>query len=469
MPSTESPPTETRPPTVDTGIAQGAPSTGARPSSFRPPNPALEAAKQRMFGKFGYKSPTPAPTTAPTRKPEPVQVEPAKPEPPKPDERKTEGDRRTVSGPDSEGTSGRSPEDLEKSQPGTTPPEAGVSTSEEGDKPNQEGSLPAKEKKTSPWRVIDDYKKTTSELKAKVETYEKEIASLKSSKPAEVPKDIQDRLTAAEAKVKEYEDDIRFSNYQRHPEFIEKYQKPYFAAFAKATAELSEVAVTDPNTGATRPATAEDMQMLLSLPLGKAREVADQMFGAFANDAMAHRRDIKAAFDAQKMALEDAKKNGAAREKQWRDQQETQQRQTREVIENTWSAARRESTTDPTHGKYFTPVEGDQKGNAALAKGLEFADKVFKLNPLEPGISNEERADRVKRHAAAYYRQAAYPRMKQWIEERDTRIAELEKQLDEFGASEPAQVGEKAKTTTPSNGQPAFFDRFKERLRKNAR
>lgn len=396
------------------------------------------------------------------RKPEPVQAEP-EPEPPKPDDTKEErvadDHSKSVDQKNGDQMAGQDPEGRNMDDTGTT--EKGGETPEPS---------PKKEKKLSPWRVIDDYKKTTAELKAKVEGYEKEIATLKTAKPAEIPKEFQERLTAAEAKVKEYEDTLRFENYQKHPEFIEKYQKPYYAAMAKATAELSEVPVTDPNTGTTRAATADDMLMLLSLPLGKAREVADSMFGAFANDAMAHRRDIKAAFDAQKVALEDAKKNGAEREKQWREQQETQQRQVREVIDNTWSSARREATTDPKHSKYFTPIEGDQKGNSALAKGLEFADKAFKLNPMEPGISNEERADRVNRHVALQFRAAAYPRMRQWLEERDARIAELEKQLDEYSESEPGQAGSTTKPV-PAPAKPGdnFFSSFADKLKKKAR
>lgn len=450
MPETIAPPT-TSTSAPDTGIAHGAPSTGAAPSSFRPPNPAFEASKARMMERWGQKPPA-------------REAQPDKTERPKPDETTQQGTRDATAKPSDQGSPGGDGQDIKTE---------GEQTDSKGNgevNPGTVESVEKKEKKSSPWRVIDDYKKTTAELTAKVEAYEKEISTLKSAKPAEVPKEIQDRLTTAEAKVKEYEDEIRFNNYQKHPEFIEKYQKPYYAAMAKATAELSEVAVTDPNTGATRAATAEDMVMLLSLPLGKAREVADQMFGAFANDAMAHRRDIKAAFDAQKTALEDARKNGESREKQWREQQEAERKQVSDIISNTWSAARREATTDPKHGKYFTPVEGDQKGNAALAKGLEFSDKAFKLNPMEPGISKEEREDRVKRHAAMLYRSAAYPRMRQWIEERDARIAELEKQLDEYSESEPGQSGGTSKPA-PAAAAPGsnFFSGFAEKLRKKAR
>lgn len=449
MPAPAAPPTTTPPEThaTDTGVAHGAPSTGAAPSSFRPPNPAFEASKARLMERWGQKPAAKVEPAKPTETPTPPKTEP-KPAEPKP--LQVEQD---------------SPETTEAIEPSPS----SAPSDEPSSKPAEIGE-PAKPKKLSPWRVIDDYKKTTAELKAKVEGYEKEISTLKAAKPAEVPKEVQERLAAAEAKVKEYEDELRFTNYQKHPEFVEKYQKPYYAAMAKATAELSEVPVTDPNTGAVRAATADDMVMLLSLPLGKAREVADQMFGSFANDAMAHRRDIKQAFDAQKTALDEAKKNGAAWEQQRQEQQSAQQREVTEHVSGVWSAARREATTDPKHGKYFTPVEGDQKGNAALAKGLEFADKAFKLNPMEPGISKEEREDRVKRHAAMHYRAAAYPRMRQWLEERDARIAELEKALDEYAGSEPGQAGGTTKPTpAPASAGSNFYEGFAEKLRKRAR
>lgn len=444
-------------PAADTQVSQGAPATGARPSSFRPPNPALEAAKERMFGKFGYKSPTPAPT----RKAEPVTEKPAKLEPTKSDE------------PAKQDVPGQHPESGDPKASGELAREGAEGLQADdapGSKESEDKGLeaPAKEKKVSVYRLLDDYKKTTAELRTKIEGYEKEISTLKSSKPPEIPKEVQEELTAARAKIKEYEDDIRFSNYQKHPEYIEKYWKPYEAEFSKTMHKLEGIPVNLPD-GTTRPIDTKDIMGLLMMTAAEAEKKANESFGEYGGTVIRRVEKLQDLFDAQREALDDAKKNGAAREKQWREQMETQQKEVREVIENTWSAARREATTDPKHGKYFTPIEGDQKGNAALAKGLEFADKVFKLNPMEPGISKEERQDRVKRHAAAFYRQAAYPRMRQWLEERDAEIAELKKEREEWLASEPAQVGEKTKPTAATKGQPNFFDGFREKLRKNAR
>lgn len=331
-------------------------------------------------------------------------------------------------------------------------------------------TAPKKEKKVSPWRIIDDYKKTTSELKAKLETYEKELGALKSGKPtAEVPKEIQDRLTAAEKRVQEYEDELRFTNYQKHPEFVEKYQKPYDAAWARAVSELSEVSVTDPATGTARPAQASDMLTLLNLPLGKARELANQVFGELADDAMAHRKEIKSLFDAQQAALAEAKTKGVERQKQLQAQQETERAEMGKFINDTWSAANREATTDAKYGKYFLPVEGDQEGNATLAKGFDLVDKAFKEDPREPGISQEERAARIRRHVAMRNRAAAFGRLRRWVEQRDAKIAELQDALDEYAKSEPGQAGGTSKTPQTPSVPANPFARFEERLQKRAR
>lgn len=60
--------------------------------------------------------------------------------------------------------------------------------------------------------------------------------------------------------------------------------------------------------------------------------------------------------------------------------------------------------------------------------------------------------------------------MRQWLEERDARIAELEKQLDEYAESEPGQAGGAGKPTqaAPKPGE-NFYSAFGEKLRKKAR
>lgn len=456
MPATAEPPAATETTTqAQDGIAQGAPSTGARPSSFRPPNPAFEAVAKRMSSRLESKAVTadgkPASRLTPA-KPDPASTE-APATIPKPDESES-GTAQENAGTDTDAGNGEPKQDQTKTEEGkeTQAPEA------------------RKEKKVSPWRLVDDYKKTNSELKARLETYEKELGELKGTKPAaEVPKDVTERLSKAEARVKELEDDLRFTDYQRHPEFVTKYQKPYNDAWKLATSELSEVAITDPNTGAQRPATAEDMLALVNLPLGQAREYANKLFGEFADDAMGHRKEIKRLFDAQQNALKEARENGATHAKQVQEQTQAQRQQVDKAIKDTWESAKREVVTHEKHSLYLNPVEGDQKGNAALAKGIEFADKAFSANPRDPSLSSEQRKEVVRMHAALMYRAAAYPRMRQWIEERDARIKELQERLDGYAESEPGQAAGTSTSTASENGKPSNpFIRFQQRLEKRA-
>lgn len=459
MPATiDQPATVTATPTApDTGIAHGAPSTGAAPSNFRPPNPAFDKVTQRLSERLSKKS-VPAPVSS---KPSETPASAAKETPPAVKPTETPASATDAAATDTTAT------------PTTDDVAAPETETATADKPATEtpASADAKPaKKVSPWRLVDEYKKTTTELRTRAESLERELTELKAGKAtAAPPKELTDRLDAAERKVREYEDHLRFVDYQRHPEFVEKYQRPYEAAWQRATSELAEVAVTDPATGAVRGATAEDMLALVNLPLGKAREYANQIFGDFADDAMAHRKEIKGLADTQKAALEEAKSKGLERQKAMETQTAAQQAELAKSITEAWSAANREAVTDEKYGKFFAPVEGDQDGNASLAKGFELVDKAFREDPRDPAISAEERAARVKRHAAMRNRAAAFGRMRKWIEQRDARIKELEERLDAYAESEPTTGANTAKPAEKAAAPVDAYARLEAKLRGRAR
>lgn len=440
MPATAEPPVA---PPADTGVAQGAPATGAKPSSFRPPNPAFD----RVVAKVQSRA-RPAPTQA---SPEPEKPAEPKPKPEAPKDAKPDDSPPPT--PELDDTSVLPEEGKQSGEPTET-------------KEGEAAAEPKKEKKVSPWRLVDEWKKTASDWKTKAETASQELERIKAGKPAELPKEVTERITQAEAKIKEYEDHIKFLDYQRHPEFQDKYQKPYESAWKLATSELAEVTVTDPATGTTRNATPEDMLALINLPLGKAREYANQMFGDFADDAMAHRKTIKGLFDAQQSALKEARENGAKRLNEMQEQQKAQQEQVSKLISETWSEANRAAVTDEKYGKFFAPVEGDQQGNAALAKGFEFADKAMSANAWNPELTPEQRKEVLRMQAAWRNRAAAFGRMRQWIDQRDTRIAALEKELADYKKSEPASTGTTKPSSVKDAGDP--WSRIEQGIRKRA-
>lgn len=355
-----------------------------------------------------------------------------------------------------------------ESEPETETAEAATESTEiettETASTEQPSAAKSNGKKTSPWRVVDQFK-------AKVASLEKELAEARASgsKPGELPQEATERISKAEARVKELEEEIRFTNYQKSTEFQDQYQKPYEAAWARAIKELSEVTVQD-TAGNVRAASAEDMLTLVNLPLGKAREQADAMFGAFANDAMAHRKAIKELFDKQQEAVTNAR--GKAQE--WeKTRTETANRMRGEIdkqVGEIWTKANTDATTDAKYGQYFTPRESDPEWNQRLSKGFELVDKAFSdANPRDPRLTPEQRKSIIERHAAVRNRAAAFGPLRFEAERLTKRVGELEKELAEYKATEAPQGGgarPAAKNGASANDPMASL---REALRKRAR
>ncbi len=301
-----------------------------------------------------------------------------------------------------------------------------------------EGAPPKKGEKVSPWKLVETYKARTA-------TLEKEIADLKAKAIPETERTvIQERLTKAETRAKELEDEMRYVNYAKSDEFKQKYEEPYQKAWKRALSELEDLTI-EPDGEARRAVKMEDILQLVNMPLGQAREVADQMFGKFGDDVMAHRKEIRRLFEEQAGALEEAKKNGAQRDAQRMEEFQRNSKILTEQVSNLWKTSNDSASTDPKYGKYFTPVEGDEHGNQRLAKGFELVDRAFSENPHDPKLTPEQRASVVKRHAAVRNRAAAFGRMVYLNEQLESKVSALEKELAQFKESTP-EAGSGAKT-----------------------
>ncbi len=341
---------------------------------------------------------------------------------------------------------------------GATEPGSGSEPTEPTPLP---GTAPAddKGKKVSPWKLVDEWK-------GKYASLEKQLSELKTGTVS--PEDkvkFDERITKAETRAKELEDHIRFVDYSKSEEFKTKFVDPYEKAWSRAMSELNEITIEDGN-GGSRPVAPQDMLDLVNLPLGKAREIADNVFGAFANDVMEHRKEIKRLFEAQNEALDEAKKNGTERIKQ---AQETTQKQIAELhkqVTANWTKENEAITKDEKVGKYFTPVEGDEQGNQRLAKGFELVDKAFSENPLDPKLTPEQRAAVVKRHAAVRNRAAGWGRLRYQNEQLEAKLAALEKELGEYKTGEPPTAGRAPKPGTVQLGaRESLFGELRKRAK----
>lgn len=297
--------------------------------------------------------------------------------------------------------------------------------------------------KTNPWKVVEQWKSKAGEL-------EKQLAEAKTaSLPEQEKKTFLTRIEELQKRNTELEDEMRFVNYSKSEEFKNKFDAPYRKAFDTAVQEMSELTITDPQTGAVRNVTANDISTLASLGLADARKLANELYGDFADDMMDHRKEIRNLYRQRQEALEEQRTKGAEREKQREEMSRKTNTEIQDFIKSTWHTVNEAATKHETYGKYFTPIEGDQDGNQRLAKGYELVDRAFSENPNDPKLTSEERAAIVKRHAAVRNRAAAAGRLIAWVNQRDAKIAELEKELSQYRKTTPQTGG------SPQGGQAA--------------
>lgn len=343
---------------------------------------------------------------------------------------------------------------------------------EEGAAPEKtasvEGAKPTEKKKANPWKLYDAEKAKRAELEAEVQRLRTSIA------PEQDRNALTERATKAEARATTLENEIRYVSYEKSKEFIDTYQAPYEAAWKRATTELSEIAITDPATQQQRAVTSQDILEIVNMPLGRAREVADEVFGKFADDVMAHRKEIKGLFEKQTQALEEAKKNGGTREQQRREQYQKQHAETSGFVQKHWKEATDSFLNDPVNGDYFKPKvapEGqeltpDEKDwNESLARGEKFVDEAWKANVMAPGLKPEERAAIIKKNAAVRLRAAAFGPLKRLNKRMEAKIAALEKELGQYSESTPGAGGSLAsgKSQQATSAKASLFNAIRKR------
>ena len=306
--------------------------------------------------------------------------------------------------------------------------------------PEEKSAADEKPGKTSPWKLVESYKKTNTQL-------QKEIAELRSSvKPGELPKEFQEKFSSIEARNKELEDEIRHVNYSMSKEFQETYQKPYEEAWKSAIDDLKELTITN-DDGSSRQASVQDLMALANMPLGQARATAKAWFGDSADDVMSHRRTLRDLSDKQTKALEDSKKMGSEREQQRNSEMQAKHKARAEESAKVWAAVNAEAVEKY---EYLRPIEGETERNEKLEKATKFVDETFKSN-VNQAKTQEERDQIIRAHAALRNRAIGFSVFKHENVSLKAKVAELEKALAEYQGSEPAG----GKPKSPQNGEVA--------------
>lgn len=282
--------------------------------------------------------------------------------------------------------------------------------------------------------------------KQTIKDHEAEIARLKSEKNgsagvnelSDANKVLAEKLEAADKRNAELEKEITFVNYQKSKEYKDKYEAPLVEAWERAQADLNELTVED-EEGNSRKATENDLLALAQMPLKEAWAKAKGMFGDAASEIMDHRRRVIDLMQAQNKALKEAQTNSEARNKE----QQALHLQQREKLGKLWQDENK--AWADKFPKWFQPEDGDEKGNALLAKGYELASSAFSTNG---GKTPEEM---VKIRAEVRNKAAAFPKLAYKLKQARDRIKELEKTVSEYEASEPP-AGEGGKPRAETNG-----------------
>ena len=353
-----------------------------------------------------------------------------------------------------------------EARPPTEPPEAPPTQGAEGE-PDQPPAAPAGEaapkgeKRISPWKLLDQFKDRTTKAEARVLELEKLVPSEQQRKES------AERMTAAEKRMAEMQEDLRWYNAEKYDPEILKANQEYESAWKRAITELNEITVSDAN-GEQRPMTTNDLLELVNMPLGRAREIADQLFGPFADDVMAHRKEIKRVFDAKMAKLEDLRTNGAKRDQDRQTQYRAAVEQFQNMVKTTWDKANQEAHEHPEYGAFFKPKEGDEEWNTRLKKGFELVDTGLAINITDPRLTNEQRQELVRKHAAIRNRAASWGALRYENSRLQATIAKLEKELKGYKESAQGTGGQRAPAPNAAGGRVRAFDQMVADLQKIA-
>lgn len=295
-----------------------------------------------------------------------------------------------------------------------------------------------KKDKPNPWKMYEQAKAENGSLKQKIHELE-----TKGVNPKEKDEFLE-RIAKYEEKIKGYEDDLRYTNYSKSAEFKEKYQNRYDDRWKLAMGELNELTVPNPD-GSERAFKADDLLELMHLPLRQAHAKAQELYGDLAGTVLNHRTELRRIHDEMNSALEEAKTKGSEREKKISEQRAIEQKQVDTLIAQSFEAAHKASLKDPSNGRFFNQVDGDDEFNASLQRGKELS-AAFLQSPAAPGLSAEQRKEISEKHAAIFNRSAAFGPMKLLLTRLEKKVSTLEKELSGFKQSSPAAA---------TNGAPA--------------
>jgi hypothetical protein len=269
--------------------------------------------------------------------------------------------------------------------------------------------------------------------------------------------DIKERMAALEQQLTEKEEELKLVNYKRSTEYREQFEKPFTEAAQRAYAIVKQLSVIESTDGdgnaVERPATEQDFVEVYNLPFGKARRLAEKMFGSPVDAAtvMQHWTQVHEMSEKADRAIATHKTAAADHEKA----QAAHQSVEREGIDRMWRL--NNEGLAKKYPKWFGEDPEDAEGNRLLKDGFALVDSRWSQDSALTPQQKVTLDARIRNQAAAFPRMAYL--MKKQATEKDARIAALEKELNQFQASQPGKVQRPAGTpgaVTEDNWEKAF-------------
>ena len=296
-----------------------------------------------------------------------------------------------------------------------------------------------KGKKVSPWKLVDQFKERATKAEQRALELEKSVV------PEAKLKELHTKMQDYEKRIQEMTEDLRFHNAEKYDPDIKKLDADQTATWNRAMKELGEITLKDPQTEQQRAVTADDLLELVKLPLGRAREISDEVFGKFSDDVMAHRKAIRELFDQRTAKLEELKKTGATRDQERQQKFQQGREQLQQFTKTTYEKANAEAATDPKHGHFFRPRDGetdaDKEWNARLEKGFKLVDEAYNANSMDPRLTPEQRAEVIRKHAAVRNRAASWGAVRYENERLKKQVEKLQSDLKAYQTTTPAAGG----------------------------
>lgn len=328
------------------------------------------------------------------------------------------------------------PADKKDESQGDKPPEPSKDDPQEKLDPDYDGletskppEAPPEPNEKNPKELRDAYHR----VKGRVKDLEKELAEAKSGPVKDDErKTLTEQVSQLQQKLNEANQVLQMAAFEQTDEYKEKFEKPFIDAWSSGVEQVKMLDITD-DKGNTRKGVPEDFEFIMrEVDDQRAANLAAEMFGPNSFYVLAARRDIQRIHKSRTEALNQHRGSFADRLKSEREAMEkTQQEQEQN---RTQAAEAFRSTIKAGVEKfpqYFSPVEGDAKGNELLQKGFERADLVFF------GDDKLSREERIALHASIRNKAGAFNRLAYQTKQKDERIKELEKELAEFRGSIP--------------------------------